>query len=441
MTTLDNAPARGRSFSNEQAQISALMLLYLVLLCISLIAVSGDVSPAYHIGYNRQFVVAASISVAALGCFFQLFSIARFSFGYVVSFYMLSIVAGYLWLSYFTPLEYDHEGARWSAAVSFAAFLIPAIIITKPVISKWWTLTVAQMDVLATCLLMACVLVLAYGAQFGFHTVGFIDGEALRAQLSYPTWMNYAIPISTSALLPFSFAWFVLRKRFVFASIVIIVAMAFYPITINKTTLIAPFWLLSLALMLAFLRARTVVMLSLLCPLVLGFLAKLIDPSSPELVFRLINFRMLAIPSSGLDHYYHFFAAHPVTNFCQISIVGKLFSCSLPEPLAVTMAKEYAVGNYNASFFATEGIASVGIYLAPIAAFLCGLVISVGNLASAGLRPQFIFLSSCILAQTLIDTPLSITMLTHGGIATFMLWLVTPRDVATIDPANIQTKA
>jgi hypothetical protein len=31
------------------------------------------------------------------------------------------------------------------------------------------------------------------------------------------------------------------------------------------------------------------------------------DPSRRELVFKIVNFRMLAILSSGLDHYYSYF--------------------------------------------------------------------------------------------------------------------------------------
>ena len=119
---------------------------------------------------------------------------------------------------------------------------------------------------------------------------------------------------------------------------------------------------------------------------------------------------------------------HPLTHFCQISIIGKLLNCDLPDQLGVTMAKEYAIGNYNASLFATEGIASVGPYLAPIIALFCGTVISLGNLTSAELNPSFVLLSGSILAQALMNVPLSTIMLTHGGLVTFFLWLIAPRE-------------
>ena len=43
------------------------------------------------------------------------------------------------------------------------------------------------------------------------------------------------------------------------------------------------------------------------------------------------------------------------------------------------------MGNFNGSLFATEGIASVGPLWAPLSALVCGLIVSLGNSASARL--------------------------------------------------------
>lgn len=109
-------------------------------------------------------------------------------------------------------------------------------------------------------------------------------------------------------------------------------------------------------------------------------------------------------------------------------MVGKLFNCALPDQLGVLFANEYGLGNLNASLFATEGIASVGVFFAPVAALLCGLVISIGNVASSGLKPSFVFLSSSLLIQAMTNVPLSVAMVTQGGILLFLLWSISPRD-------------
>jgi hypothetical protein len=115
-------------------------------------------------------------------------------------------------------------------------------------------------------------------------------------------------------------------------------------------------------------------------------------------------------------------------------------SCPYQEPLWTLMERTYNLGNLNASLFATEGVASVGLLLAPVATFGCGLVIALGNRLSAGLPPRFILLSSAVLLPILLNVPLSIVMNTHGAALLFLLWYITPRgiferdgDIAVVD--------
>jgi hypothetical protein len=138
---------------------------------------------------------------------------------------------------------------------------------------------------------------------------------------------------------------------------------------------------------------------------------------------------MIAIPSSALDYYNDFFSNNDLTFFCQISFLKPITGCPYGDPLSIVMERAYQLGNFNASLFATEGIASVGQILAPISAFACGLVIAVGNRFSAGLPSRFILLSGGILPQVFLNVPLSTTLLTNGAFILFLLWYVTPRDI------------
>jgi hypothetical protein len=102
-------------------------------------------------------------------------------------------------------------------------------------------------------------------------------------------------------------------------------------------------------------------------------------------------------------------------------------NCAYSEQLGVVMQKAYALGNYNGSLFATEGIAAVGLAWAPLSAFVCGAIIGFGNRASFGLPPKFVLLSSAMVVTVLLDVPLSTTLITHGAAVLFMLWCLTPR--------------
>ena len=84
-------------------------------------------------------------------------------------------------------------------------------------------------------------------------------------------------------------------------------------------------------------------------------------------IFGSLSLSELLIADYTPRFYNDFFAKHPVTHFCQISVLKAVIACPYSEPLALLMAKNYALGNLNASLFATEGIASVGPTLAPLA--------------------------------------------------------------------------
>jgi hypothetical protein len=138
---------------------------------------------------------------------------------------------------------------------------------------------------------------------------------------------------------------------------------------------------------------------------------------------------MVAIPSTALGVYNDFFSRHEYTYFCQIWILKPFVYCPYLEPLPIVLERAYGLGNFNASMFATEGIASVGPLFAPISAFVCGLVIALGNRLSAGLPPRFILISGAILAQVLLNVALSTVLLTHGAVFLFLLWYMTPRTI------------
>jgi hypothetical protein len=101
--------------------------------------------------------------------------------------------------------------------------------------------------------------------------------------------------------------------------------------------------------------------------------------------------------------------------------------CPYVDQLGVIFAREYKLGNFNASLFATEGVAALGARLAPLGTFVAGVVIAIGNLASSRLSAPLIAVSSGIVIQSLMNVPLSTAVLSNGLLSLFVLWLMTPR--------------
>ena len=432
--------------------LACLVCLHCVICCVSLVYISHFSFPDYftaatfHIFYDSVRFHLAAIVAALFGIVALLFVYARFSFGYFVGFYLYSMMLSYLWLNCFSDLNYNHRAAGISGAVSAVAFLVPAVLMSFP-IRQTFVLSTRMLDLLLGLIIVLAVATIAVGAVYNFRIVGFEDIYLFRDSLEFPTVIKYLTGMLSGALLPFAFAVFVARRRYWMASIVLALLLLFYPVVLTKLVFFAPAWLVSFVLLSRFFGSTTTVVLSLLLPLLIGLLMGL---PRTDAVFYLnagqryiytVNFRMLAIPAIAMDVYSDFFSRHDLTWFCQISILKPLLACPYSDQLSIVMERVYKLGNFNASLFATEGIASVGLLFAPLAALTCGLVIALGNGLSAGLPNRFVLISGAVFPQILLNVPLSVALLTHGLAILFLLWYVTPRAMFENDCAPAQPNA
>jgi hypothetical protein len=386
------------------------------------------------IAFDSARIVPAILTAAPFVPVAILFAVSRFSFGYFLGFCFYTVILSYLWLVEFSPFPYDHRWPAVSAAFSGLLFLLPALTIGSPLPQRF-VLSPRAFDRVLTAILFVAAAILAWGALSNFRLVGIDEIYNFREDVRFSTPQAYAIGATSHVLLPFAFAGFALRGARWRAAAALLLMPLFYPVTLAKLDLYAPAWLLFLAVLSRFVEIRKTVVLSLCAPLAIGVLLALLYSNyliSYEVgfpFFGAVNFRMIAVPALALDIYNDFFATHPNTYFCQISVLKHVLACPYAEPLAVLMSGNYRLGNLNASLFATEGIASVGSALAPVAALVCGLVIALGNRLSEGLPARFVLLSSGMLVQVLLNVPLTIALLTNGGALLFLLWYVTPRTI------------
>lgn len=419
-------------FGRPQARLAVLAYAHVMVCAVSLYFVTLVNSFPGVISSDQSHLPAAILNVVAFSPVVLLFAIGRFSFGYLVGFYFYIMVLGYLWLIEFSLLEYDHRLALASIVLSALAFLAPALFITTPV-RQAVVLPARAFHMMPSVILIASATIIGIGSLYNLKLVDLNEMYKYRAEVALPAYLRYAVWIFSSALLPFAFACFVVSKRFLQAGVALLLMLLFYPIILTKTALFAPVWLVFLALISKLVEARKATILSFFLPVVIGVTCALLYnagliPLKPGMVyFGIVNNRMIAIPSLALEVYNNYFSGHPLTHFCQINIVKLVAACPYDEPIWAVMAKAYDLGAFNASLFATEGIASVGLVLAPVSALTCGLIIALGNRLSSGLPPRFVLLSTGILPQVLLNVPLSTALLTNGVGLLFLLWYVAPR--------------
>ncbi|MGY3616558.1 hypothetical protein [Bradyrhizobium sp. USDA 10063] len=424
----------------QYIRFGALISLHLLAYCLTLVFVS-QLYPQYHVYFRWDDLPQALAAVAAFSLVSAVFASSQFSFGYFIGFYFYSMIAGYLWLNCFSEFSYDHRLAGISAYASAVAFLLPALFLKLP-LKQFWAPSPIAFDRFLSAILLIAGVTFAAGAAYNFKPVNLerlikLDNDisALRDTLKFPSLLSYLIGIIASAVLPFAFACFVEYRRLWRATAALALLFFLYPITLSKLALFSSAWVGLIALLARFIEARLVVIISLLVPTAVGVLLvilwKIDAARSSEALpyFALINFRMITFPSLAMDYYNEFFSKNELTLFCQMSFLRALANCPYHEPLGIVIYKAFGIGgNFNASLFATEGIASVGVWLAPTTAFASGLVIALGNRVSAGLPPRFVLTSAALLPQIFLNVPLTVTMLTHGVLVLFLLWYITPRD-------------
>jgi hypothetical protein len=435
------ANRKGRTTNAERPfALACLIWFHCIICCVSLVYISYFKFPDYftaatfHIFYDPARFHLAAIVTAVFCSVALLFVVARFSFGYFIGFYLYSMILSYLWLNCFSDLNYDHRMAGLSAAASAVAFLLPTLLISFP-IRQTFILSTRMLALLLGLIIILAVATIAVGAIYNFRIVGFEDIYTFREKLEFPTIISYLTGMLSGALLPFAFAVFAARKNHWMAGIVLVLLLLFYPVVLNKLVFFTPAWLVTFVLLSRFFGSRTTVVLSLLLPVLIGLLIGLPKTDAAfyldgaQRYIYTVNFRILAIPAVAMDVYGDFFSRHDLTYFCQISILKPFVSCPYHDQLSIVMERAYKLGNFNASLFATEGIASVGLLFAPVAAFACGLVIALGNGLSAGLPDRFVLLSGAVFPQILLNVPLSTALLTHGLVVLFLLWYITPRTI------------
>lgn len=394
-----------------------------VVICLASFMLSLDHSD-HRLAYIPQALAKALAWTALFSLLCFPFAMARFSFGYSVSFYFYTMILGFILLSWFTGFTYDHQAARLSAVASFIAFFLPAAFLSVPILRP--RLSLGRFELLLNVMLAISIATAAVGAAYNFRLVGLGSIYDFRSMLKFPMPVGYLIGIVTSTVLPFLFATFVMQQRLWRGLLTLALLFAFYPIALTKMAFFSPLWLLWIGVLLRFVEARFVVILSLFLPLLIGVVLFAIFSEHARAYFELVNFRMVTTPASVLNVYNDFFSRHAPTGYCQVSLLNRLLNCLDSPPVPALLEKLYGIGYLNASLFATEGIASVGLLLAPVALFLCGLVFSIGNSVSHELPPSFILLSSSILSQYLLNVPLTTVLVTHGAALLFLLWYLTP---------------
>jgi hypothetical protein len=141
--------------------------------------------------------------------------------------------------------------------------------------------------------------------------------------------------------------------------------------------------------------------------------------------------RTFGFPGMLTGQYYNFFQLHPNTYFSHVRGISTLVHYPYNKPLGLEIGK-YFVGyfdtDWNAHFWATDGIAGMGVAGVLLISVFCALVFLLLDIAASGHKPIFAALSMTFVALNLSNTSLFTTLVSGGMFLSMLLLFFLPRD-------------
>jgi hypothetical protein len=286
-------------------------------------------------------------------------------------------------------------------------------------------------------------LVYYYGAQMRF--VDLEDIYELRfetGQYNYGAFANYSIAWLLYVCLPFYYAVAVLQRRPFALGIGIVGSLLLYAAMGYKSALFMGIAVVGIHVLYSwgdeFLFRLVVLLLAIVA--VLAFL-----PYTEYGIIRwlrgLVFVRVLGMGGWTINAYYEFFSTNGFTYFTHVTVVNAITGAypygnlGLGQVIGLhNFGSEYA--NFNASFWASDGLAALGIIGIPIVTVaICGVWFMINRSVQEFSR-KFAVLWLCGFWQGLLNTPLTVALLSGGGLLIMLLMKVNAAETRRMEDAS-----
>ncbi len=228
--------------SHSRLGPALLLYVHIVVCCLSLIYVAEFYSGYKIVRFDQSRLYAAALNIAPFALVSILFTFSRFSFGYFLGFYFYTMILGYLWLVTFSQFYYDH-----ALATHFSFWLrlgIPRARAVHHVADQANGIPCrrGRSMILLSFILILAALIVAVGAFYNFRLVGIADIYSFRDELDFPDvaehtqWAQRRTRCCRSHLPASSRVAIGGERRWCW-----LLLLLFYPITLTKLMLFAPF--------------------------------------------------------------------------------------------------------------------------------------------------------------------------------------------------------
>jgi hypothetical protein len=290
---------------------------------------------------------------------------------------------------------------------------------------------------------IAAVLLVALVGQLGgnFHLVGLADIYAVRQdatdliEASGNIFVNYAFTWLNALVLPMIFARAVSRSRYLELFGVTACYIFLFGIWGAKTSLFSPLILIVASIWASRGASRmpqlmvAAFIIVLLVPAMLPF-----EDGLGGLIkfwwIGIVDMRTFAIPGLSISQYFDFFSNHPLTLGSHVT--GLNWFIQYPYDLDIPRTIGYYFYGHeltaNASFWAQDGLASLGVVGIVIVTFFAAFIMWLLDSAAQGLESRFVITSLIGTIVSFTNTSLFTTLLTSGLGLFIIACVLMPRD-------------
>jgi hypothetical protein len=268
-----------------------------------------------------------------------------------------------------------------------------------------------------------------------FQIVSFDKAHAAQADVTVSGLGAYLLGGYLGSFGGLVIAFAIMFRKYYLLPLAVIGYYLCYGSLSERNALLMPLWIGYLFLMQRFffresvIRYLLIVMAPFLVFFFLSFSLGLQDRQSAFYdLFTLANYRLYSVPAIGFNVYYTFFLTNPHTYWSHVGLIGNFVHYPYGQPLPIVMANAYELGNDNASFLETDGIAAAGTVMLPFISLIFGLVMVGINSCLRGLNVTLSAIVMGGVSVIIIDTGLGPALLTNGLALVTLVLLFAPRD-------------
>jgi len=316
------------------------------------------------------------------------------------------------------------------ASCSIALFLVPrlgAIAWVKPAVPAGL--------IVALCWGLLGTVVLVVLVSNPVHAIGFkgIGGARLayaRNVAFWGPWFAYADSWSFLALVPFLFSFYVQKGKWHAVALLCGVCLLFFFVSGRKTSLLSPLVVIGTCFAVKARWRPPALLLVFWVLLWMPFALVAVASYRAGLLWvNVVNFRIFAVPQVLIPQYYAYYAAHGFTHFRHVNLVNRLLygGRAFEQPWSVIARFYYhKVFTADAVFYATDGLAAMGLWGIPCISVLVALMLWVFDSLQGRHSPQLLLPALMPFFFSLCNNSLFTSMLTGGGLVLMLLFYCLP---------------